>query len=259
MPRNANTSTSSAPGDQNGKNTKNTGTTTTTTTSENTTQRVLLQTATAIATNEEGIKSTTIRLLFYSGSQRSYITDSLRSRLQLKSLQTEKLNLNTFGESKFKKKKCDVVNLQLRKSEYDDPITISALTFPVICLPLPVKVSTSYVHLDGLELANKPCSSGTSIDFLIGSDYYWNFVTGEMKYGERGPITVNSKLGWLLSGLNDGTADRNYVTHSNLIIDGQNSLFQPSQDDILTNTLKTFWETKAIGISDWSSNEDVTE
>lgn len=152
-----------------------------------------------------------------------------------------------------------MVNLQLRKSEYDDPITISALAFPVICLPLPVKVSTSYVHLDGLELAEEPCSCGTSIDLLIGSDYYWNFVTGETKYGEPGPIAVISNLGWLSSGLIDGTADRNYVTHSNLIIHGQNSLFQPSQDDILTNTLKTFWETKAIGISDWSSNEDVIE
>ena len=33
----------------------------------------------------------------------SYITHTLWSRLQLKSLHTEKLNLNTFGESKFKK------------------------------------------------------------------------------------------------------------------------------------------------------------
>lgn len=167
-----------------------------------------MQTATAIATNDEGTKSTTIRLLFDNGSQRSYITDSLRSRLQLKSLKTEKLNLNTFGESKFKKQSCDVVNLQLRKSEHDDPITISALTFPVICSPLPAKVCTSYAHLDGLELADEPCSSGSSTDLLIGSDYYWNFGTGETKRGEEGPIAVNSKLGWLLSGPLNETVDR---------------------------------------------------
>ena len=130
-----------------------------TTTSENANakHRVLLQTATAIATNEEGTKSTTIRVLFDNGGQRSYITESLRSRLQQKSLNTEQLNLNTFGESKFKKKSCNVVNLQLRKTEHNDPITISALTFPVICSPLPAKVYTSYAHLDGLELADEPC------------------------------------------------------------------------------------------------------
>ena len=46
------------------------------------------------------------------------------------------LNLNTFRESKFKTQNCDVLNLQLRKTVFDDPLTISALTFPVICLPL---------------------------------------------------------------------------------------------------------------------------
>ena len=165
-------STPTASGDQCEKD----GTTTATTNAEsaNPKHSVLLQTASAIATNEERTKSTTIRILFDNGSQRSYITENLRSRLQLKSLQNKKLNLNTFGESKFKKQNCDVVNLQLQKTEYDDPLTISALTFPFICWPLalPLNVSTSYAHLDGLELADEPCTSARSIDLLIGSDYY---------------------------------------------------------------------------------------
>ena len=246
-------------GEQSTRDTEISHTTTATTTSENANakRRVLLQTATAIATNEEHKKSTTIRILFDNGSQQSYITESLRSRLQLKSLKTEKLNLNTFGESKFKKQSCDVVKLQLRKSEHNDPITIAALTFPVICSPLPAKVCTSYAHLDGLELADEPCSSGGSIDLLIGSDYYWNFVTGETKRGEEGPIAVNSKLGWLLSGPINETVDRSFITRSNLVIDRHYSPFQPSQDDVLGDTLKRFWETESIGINEPSSNGDV--
>ena len=131
-----------------------------------------------------------------------------------------------------------MVKLQLRKSEHNDPITIAALTFPVICSPLPAKVCTSYAHLDGLELADEPCSSGGSIDLLIGSDYYWNFVTGETKRGEEGPIAVNSKLGWLLSGPINETVDRTFTTRSNLVIDRHNSPFQPSQDDVLGDTQK---------------------
>ena len=126
-------------------------TTATTTTSENANPktRVLLQTARATATNENGTRSTTVRLLFDNGSQRSYVTDSLRSKLVLKPVQTERLNLNTFGESRYKKQDCDVVNLQLRKSGTDDhdAINISALTFPVICLPLPSKISVNHPHL----------------------------------------------------------------------------------------------------------------
>lgn len=123
-----------------------------------------------------------------------------------------------------------MVNFQHRKSKHDDPITIAALTFLVICSPSPVKVCTSYAHVDGLELHDEPCSSGRSIDSLIGSDYYWNFVTGETKRGDEGPIAVNSKLGWLLSG---PTVGRSFITHSNLIIDRHNSPFQQSQVDVL--------------------------
>ena len=84
-------------------------------------------------------------------------------------------------------------------------------------------------------------------------------MTGETKRGEEGPIAVNSKLGWLLSGPINETVDRSYITHSNLIIDGHNSLFQTiaSQDDVLADTLKSFWETESIGISEPSANGDV--
>ena len=110
---------------------------------------------------------------------------------------------------------------------------------------------------DGLELADELCSSGRSADLLIGSDYYWNFVTGETKRGKEGPIAVNSKLGCLLSGPVNESVDRSFITNSNLIIDRHNSSFQPSQDDVLADTLRGFWETESIGISEPSANADV--
>ena len=50
---------------------------------------VLLQTATAVATNEDGTKMTKARILFDSGSYRSYVTNDLKSRLNLRSYKTE--------------------------------------------------------------------------------------------------------------------------------------------------------------------------
>ena len=83
-------------------------------------------------------------------------------------------------------------------------------------------------------------------------------MTGETKRGEEGPIAVNSKLGWLLSRPLNETVERSYITHSNLIIDSHNSLiFRPSQDDVLANTLKNFWETESIGISELTADGDV--
>ena len=64
---------------------------------------VLLQTAKAMAFNEDNSKSTQVRILFDNGSQRSYVTSDLKSRLNLNPIKTETLHLNTFGGSTFRK------------------------------------------------------------------------------------------------------------------------------------------------------------
>ena len=58
---------------------------------------VLLQTARAVALDETGKISTPVRILFDTGSQRTCVTENLQPKL--KSVQNERLNLNTFGSS----------------------------------------------------------------------------------------------------------------------------------------------------------------
>lgn len=82
-------------------------------------------------------------------------------------------------------------------------------------------------------------------------------MTGEMKRGVEGPIAINSRFDWLLLGSINGALDQGYVTYSNLIIERQYPLFQPSADDVLANSLKDFWETESIGISDLSAKENA--
>ena len=87
--------------------------------------------------SKKGKISTSVRILFDTGSQRTYVTENLRSKL--KSVQHERLNLNTFGEARYKSQNCDFVHLRLKRpgSGNDETIDISALTFPGICSPLP--------------------------------------------------------------------------------------------------------------------------
>ena len=87
--------------------------------------------------SKKGKISTPVRILFDTGSQRTYVTENLRSKL--KSVQHERLNLNTFGEARYKSQNCDFVHLRLKRpgSGNDETIDISALTFPGICSPLP--------------------------------------------------------------------------------------------------------------------------
>ena len=136
---------------------------TTTTTSTNAKGQVMLQTATAIATNEDGSKTAKVKILFDSGSQRSYITNSLKSRLNIKPKKTETLHLNTFGERSYRKQKCELSQLLLRSNKNED-IMISTLSFPVICSPLSTKIEVDqYPHLQGLQLADSS-DSNESID-----------------------------------------------------------------------------------------------
>lgn len=72
---------------------------------------VLLQTAKATAFNEDNLKSSLLRILFDSGSQRSYITSNLKSRLNLNPIKAETLYLNIFGGSTFQKQSCEVFKL----------------------------------------------------------------------------------------------------------------------------------------------------
>ena len=82
-----------------------------------------------------------------------------------------------------------------------DRTRITALSFPVLCTTLPsVAYTDNPPHLEGLELADNPTGLCDRINVLIGSDFYWDFVSGDIRAGDEGPIAVKSKLGWLLSG-----------------------------------------------------------
>ena len=141
----------------------------TTTASSGSKGTVLLQTASAIARNEDSTKSTRVKILFDNGSQRSYVTDNLKSRLGLKSTKKEMLHLNTFGEEAFRKQKCDVLTLFLEDVN-EETSRVCVLSFPTICSPLPSLVhANNYRHLHGLKVADNSDSEDL-IDVLIGSE-----------------------------------------------------------------------------------------
>ena len=211
----------------------------TTTSSSGSKGTLLLQTASAIARNEDSTKSTRVKILFENGSQRSYVTDNLKSRLGLKSTKKEMLHLGTFGAKTFRKQKCDVLTLFLQDVN-EETSKVCVLSFPTTCSPLP--------------LANYS-NSEDSIDVLIGSDYYWDFVTSEIVRGDFGPTAFNTKFGWLLSDPTESIINQE-TTVANLTTAGKsNSLFDYIQD-ALVDTLKQFWETESIGIKEVS---EITE
>jgi len=126
---------------------------------------VLLQTAQAIAIGET--KQLPIRILFDSGSQLSYVTNSLQERLGLKLIKRERLRINTFSSSSFSASPCDIIRIRIQSANVGEALCITAYTSPVICSPLPRLVDASiYEHLEGLQLADAS-DAAQRIDILL--------------------------------------------------------------------------------------------
>jgi hypothetical protein len=76
-----------------------------------------------------------------------------------------------FGEKRFRRQKCELLQLKLCASN-DEQVTIEALNFPVICFPVSATINLdNHPHLNGIQLADKSNASDP-IDVLISSDYH---------------------------------------------------------------------------------------
>ena len=194
----------------------------TTTTVANSKLCFVLQTAKAIVKTPNTQRGVQARILFDNGSQRSYVTESLREKLKAPTVKSETLNLNTFGDKGFAKRKCDIVELKISK-DGNNSINIKALTFPVICSKVSSKIEVQrYDHLRFLEFAdNVDGENNDTIDILIGSDYYWNFVTGNVIKGKNGPVAVESTLGWIISGVSEELKGqkKDHKINTNLLVE----------------------------------------
>ena len=83
------------------------------------------------------MKHLTTRLLFDTGSQRTYINVKLQNLLNLKTIRKEKIVIKTFGQTfDFQTKILDVVQLKIKHRFDDKFLFIEALVVPEICSPL---------------------------------------------------------------------------------------------------------------------------
>ena len=218
---------------------------------------VLLQTAQAKVSGIDNGISKKVRVILDSCSQRSYVSSQLKDLLNLRVIRSEKLMIKTFGAEEGKIQDCEVVQLCLQGLHNDLSVYVTAYVVPVICAPLQNQAIElayqSYPHLNGLRLADEPSEiPDLEMDVLIGSDNYWNLVTGEVKRGDMGPVAMNTRLGWVLSGpVNQATvndiASVNYVNAHTLRTDTQ------TVTDLNTVVSK-FWELESIGIKPGSNN-----
>ena len=217
---------------------------------------VLLQTAKAIVrAPHRQHPSCCARIILDTGSQRSYVTNSLKESLSLESEQVVK----TFGTEKHTKHSCHVVTLSMDTKD-GRQLQLQFLTVPLICEPLSgqpvVCAAERYPHLSKLELANAvEDGDNLDVDVLIGSDHYWKVVSGRVIQAAHGPTALKTKFGWVLSGpahgLSNGSHGANLLITHTLRIDA--ALEQQSDSD-LDASLKRLWDLEILGIKEDESS-----
>ncbi len=210
---------------------------------------VLLQTARAVIYNPKFPEMRVeLRMLLHGGSQRSYLTERARRRLNLTSVGEQKLSIAAFGSTRGGPQVCPIVNVGMLLKGYPS-LTMPLLVVPRICEPLisqPISLCFKQnPQLAGFEFADWADSDDElEVDILIGADWYWELVTGKIAKNPGCPTAIHTRLGWVLSGpVPAGTASScstNLVTTHVLRVDTQP---EPTDD-----SLRAFWELESLGI-----------
>ena len=162
---------------------------------------MLLQTAEVVLENFFNKKEVRVKALPDQGSQRSYLSQRIKSILDLAPISKENISITTFRNLNSKKSTLEKVCFNL-KNESEKTFPIEALSTSFICLPIKTQLlnftKTRIVYLDDLQLAD--WRSTDEIDLLIGSNFYWSVVTGKTKTGKNNEtVAVETKFGWVLN------------------------------------------------------------
>lgn len=227
-------------------------------------EMVLMQTAKTDVRNTENSYKQTTRVLFDSGSQRTYISQGLAQRLKLKCEQEEEIKLVTFGSEKAKivKTWSTRLNIKLKNGKY---FCVMANIVPVISGSVQRRKldGATITHLkqfvSDIELADEiPVENESScVDLLIGNDYYLDLILSQRIEVQPGLYLLASKLGWIITGrthdssMNEDETSLLILSHvTNEVISGEQSVTPKACRFISQPDLTDFWNLESIGISD---------
>ena len=163
----------------------------------------------------------------------------------------QQLSIATFGVTAQDPQGYGVVRVGLKLKDGGDQ-ELQLITVPSICEPLtaqPISLCLEkFEHLKQLDLADYPDGQAyLQIDALIGADYYWGLVTGRTSRCEDGPVALQTRLGWVLSGpipetkfsKNSASLLTTHTLHVGMAV---------SETKTLSETLRSFWELESLGV-----------
>jgi len=194
---------------------------------------------TAVATIRAGAHQTQANVLLDDGAQRSFISQDLASQLKLTTQGKECVAISPFGASEASNQTLPITTIFLKTTDGGE-IPISVLVVPKISQPLrnlPFSYVKELPYLKGIRFIHAISDNQEfNISVLIGADFYWSIVQETVIRGP-GPTTVQSKLGYLLSG------PLNLSNHSQEITNAFHVSVSPNIEQII----EKFWTIESTG------------
>ena len=180
-----------------------------------------------------------VRAVLDCGSQRTYLTSSIQQALSLPNLSVEVVKVKTFGAAESRKGQCNVVKFSVIAKD-GRTLEMSVLIIPHICDAIYSQVLEDITNDDGR------CGVTATVELLVGSDFYWPLVSGHVQRGDTGPVALETKIGWALSG----PVERQQTEESVTSLMKTHTLFidnSQKESGNLEGGLKQFWVLEAIG------------
>ncbi|KAK0150107.1 hypothetical protein N1851_009132 [Merluccius polli] len=202
---------------------------------------VLLQTAKAWVVGPTSRKM--VRCLLDGGSQGSFVHENVVRALQLPVTRQGTLTLHTFGSSAPTTVKRNIVKLSLENIwDRQQRTEIEAVVTPKVCTAL-MKVPGEHIQKEmnkrGLQLADFVGDDEPELSVLIGSDYYWQIVSGRVERLTESLVALESTFGWAVQG----PVAVSSMTETTCIH------IQLSEDAQIDKQLHAFWELESLGIT----------
>ena len=217
---------------------------------------VALQTALARVRDKRESK---VRVLYDSGSQKTFISAKAVTKLALKPLREESLGIKTFGQSEPEIRKRNVYELTLEPLKNNGKfVTVKTFLVDEICTISNIhveEVRRNYEHLHNIYFSDISRSEDLlEIDILVGSNYLWCFQEGDIiRGGQHEPVAIKTVLGWVLSGPVGGK-NFDYQSDSCVALAIEPTPLSRHQVQDLNKSVHKLWDLETLGIRD---NDDV--
>lgn len=170
----------------------------------------LLSTVIILVFDSKG-KPIRCRALLDTGSQSSFITSPLASKLNLKRTPF-KVSVIMMEGVKVPSSELIEVSLKSRVNDFKSKINciiVDRISSKIPCMTIQ---KSDIVIPNGIKLADPDFNKSSDVDIIIGSEQVWYLILAErVKSNKNGPILRNTELGWIVAGNTENWVGRKKV------------------------------------------------